>query len=109
MDLATLVGLICAFGIVLAAMVVGGSALTFVNVPSLLVVCGGTIGAVMMKCTLAQFLGAFKVALKAFISKLDKPEDLIEQTVEMANEARKGGLLALEGKETDNLFLAKGI
>ena len=98
MDLATLIGLICAFGIVLAAIFVGGSALTFVNVPALLVVIGGTIGAVMMKFTLAQFLGAFKVALKAFVSKLDKPEDLIEQTVEMANEARKGGLLALEGK-----------
>ena len=91
-DLATLIGLITAFGIVLGAIVVGG-----------------TVGAVMMKFTLAQFLGAFKVALKAFVSKLDKPEDLIEQTVAMANEARKGGLLAIEGKETENTFLAKGI
>jgi len=108
-DLATLIGLIGAFGIVLASIFVGGSAMTFINVPSLLVVVGGTIGAVMMKFTLGQFLGAFNVALKAFMSKLDKPEDLIVQTVEMANEARKGGLLALEGKETDNAFLAKGI
>ena len=109
MDLATLLGLLCAFGIVLAAIVVGGSAGTFFNVPSILVVIGGTIGAVMMKFSLRQFLGAFKVATRAFISKLDKPEALIEQTVAMANEARKGGLLALEGKETDNGFLAKGI
>ena len=63
----------------------------------------------MMKFTIRQFLGAFKVAMRAFIFKLDKPEDLIEQSVEMANEARKGGLLALEGKETSNEFLAKGI
>ncbi|MFT4585018.1 MAG: chemotaxis protein MotA [Gammaproteobacteria bacterium] len=109
MDLATLVGLITAFGIVLASIVIGGSGHTFVNVPSLLIVVGGTVGAVMMQFTLAQFLGAFKVALKAFVSKLDKPEDLIEQTIEMANEARKGGLLALEGKETSNPFMAKGI
>jgi len=47
--------------------------------------------------------------MRAFIFKLDKPEELIELTVEMAQEARKGGLLALEGKETDNEFLAKGI
>ena len=100
MDLGSLVGLICAFGIVVAAIVVGGSPMTFVSVPAILVVVGGTTGAVMMKFPLAQFFGAFKVAMKAFISKLDKPEDLIEQTVEMANEARKGGLLALEGKET---------
>ena len=109
MDLGSLVGLICAFGIVVAAIVVGGSPMTFVSVPAILVVVGGTTGAVMMKFTLARFFGAFKVAMKAFISKLDKPEDLIEQTVEMANEARKGGLLALEGKETENTFLAKGI
>jgi chemotaxis protein MotA len=108
-DLATLLGLLGAFGVVLASVFLGGSAMMFINAPSLLVVVGGTIGAVMMKFTLAQFLGAFKVALKAFIHKLDQPEDLIVQTVEMANEARKGGLLALEGKETENVFLAKGI
>ena len=109
MDLATLIGLLTALGIVLASIMMGGDFMTFVNVPSLLVVVGGTIGAVMMKFTLGQFLGAFKVALKAFLSKLDKPEELIAQSVEMANEARKGGLLALEGKETPNEFMAKGI
>lgn len=109
MDLATLLGLLCAFGIVLSAIVLGGNATMFLNAPGLLIVVGGTVGAVMMKFTLAQFLGAFKVALKAFLNKLDKPEDLIEQTVDMANEARKGGLLALEGKQTENVFLAKGI
>jgi chemotaxis protein MotA len=108
-DLATLLGLIGAMGIVLAAIFAGGDFGMFVNGPSIMVVFGGTIGAVMMKFTLGQFLGAFKVAMRAFMFKLDKPEDLIELTVEMANEARKGGLLALEGKETDNDFLAKGI
>lgn len=109
MDLATLLGLVGAIGIVLTAIFSGGDIGMFVNMPSIMVVVGGTIGAVMMKFTLAQFLGAFKVAMRAFIFKLDKPEDLIELTVEMANEARKGGLLALEGKETSNDFLAKGI
>ena len=109
MDLATLLGLLGAIGIVLAAILSGGDLGLFINAPSIFVVVGGTIGAVMMKFTIRQFLGAFKVAMRAFIFKLDKPEDLIEQSVEMANEARKGGLLALEGKETSNEFLAKGI
>ncbi|MGR8920840.1 MAG: flagellar motor protein PomA, partial [Gammaproteobacteria bacterium] len=108
MDLATLLGLVGAVGIILMAIFTGGEIGMFINTPSLLVVVGGTVGAVMMKFTLGQFLGAFKVALRAFIFKLDKPEELIAQTVEMANEARKGGLLALEGKETENDFLAKG-
>ena len=109
MDLATLLGLVGAVGIILTAILTGGELGLFINAPSLLIVVGGTIGAVMMKFTLAQFFGAFKVAMRAFIFRLDKPEALIEQTVEMANEARKGGLLALEGKETGNDFLAKGI
>ena len=109
MDFATLLGLVSAIGIVVAAIVFGGSGGLFVNVPSILIVVGGTFGAVMMKFSLRQFAGAFSVAMRAFISKLDKPGDLIEQTVEMANEARKGGLLALEGRETNNDFLKKGI
>ena len=109
MDLATLVGFVAAVGIIAASIVMGGSAGMFFNVPSLLVVVGGSVGAVMMKFTLGQFLGAFKVAMKAFIFKLESPSEVIEDAIEMANEARKGGLLALEGKETDNAFLKNGI
>ncbi len=109
MDLATLVGFVVAVGIILAAMVVGGGILPFIDVPSILVVIGGTVGAVMMQYTLAQFLGAFKVAMKAFMFKLDAPNELITTISEMADEARKGGLLALEGKEITNDFMQKGV
>lgn len=109
MDLATLVGFVVAVGIIMAAMIMGGGIAPFIDVPSILVVAGGTIGAVMMNFTLGQFFGAIKVALKALMFKIDKPEELIELVVQMANEARTGGLLALEGKETGNPFLAKGI
>ncbi len=109
MDLATLVGLISAFGIILAAIFLGGSAATFFNVPSLLVVFGGTVGAVLMQFSIAQFFGAMKVALKAFFNQSQKPEELIETTIDMANSARKGGLLALEEKDTGNPFFQMGI
>jgi len=62
-----------------------------------------------MKFSLAQFLGAVKIAGKAFSFKLAKPEEVIEEVVEMADAARKGGLLSLEGKETSSEFLNKGI
>jgi len=108
-DLATLIGFVSAAGVILAAMLVGGGIAPFIDVPSILIVVGGTSGAVMMKFTLGQFLGAFKVALKAFLFKSDKPEELIATIVELANAARKGGLLALEGKELDNAFMKQGI
>ncbi len=109
MDIATLLGLIGAFAIVIVAMLLGGSILVFVNIPSLLVVLGGTIFAVLMKFTLGQFLGAFSIAGKAFKFKTISPEDLLQEVVELADTARKGGLLALEGKEVSHEFLQKGI
>lgn len=109
MDLATLLGFIGAFGVVLAAMFFGGSVLTFVNIPSIFIVLGGTFLVVLIKFSLAQFLGAFKVALRAFVYKVDKPEELIPQIVELANVARKEGVLALENQEISNDFLSEGI
>ncbi len=109
MDLATLIGLLGAFGIVIFAMLSGGSVAMFVNVPSLLIVLVGSLFVVLMKFNLGQFLGAIKVAIKAFSFKITAPKDLIEEVVELADEARKGGLLSLEGKEVSNGFLDKGI
>ncbi|MDF1761926.1 MAG: flagellar motor protein PomA [Oleibacter sp.] len=109
MDLASLVGLVGAFGIVVFAMVLGGDIMMFVNVPSLLIVIVGSMFAVMMKYELAQFLSAIKVAGKAFSFKLVKPDNLIGEIVELAGVARKGGLLSLEGKEVSDEFLSKGI
>lgn len=109
MDLATLIGMLGAIAIVLMAMVLGGDIGTMVNVPSLLIVIVGSLFVVLMKFGLKQFLGAFKVAAKAFIFKLDEPGALIDQIVELADTARKGGMLALEGADISNPYLENGI
>jgi len=109
MDLATLLGMVGAIGIVLAAILTGGSAIVFINVPSILIVLGGTMMVVMIKFSMGQFFGAFKVALRAFSNKTTDPEELIERIVELANIARKEGMLALESQEVDNEFLNEGI
>ncbi|TNC92920.1 flagellar motor protein PomA [Thalassolituus sp.] len=109
MDLASLVGLVGAFGIVIFAMMLGGSIGMFVDVPSVLIVIVGSVFAVMMKFELGQFLGAMKVAGKAFSFKMAKPDTLVGEIVELAGLARKGGLLSLEGKEVSEAFLSKGI
>ncbi len=109
MDLATLIGFIAAAGIIIAAIFLGGSADLFFNVPSLLVVGGGTVGAVLMQFSVGQFFGAMKVGMKALFNKALSPRELIETTVDLANTARKGGLLALEEKDTGNPFFQMGI
>lgn len=109
MDLATLIGFITAAGIILTAIVLGGDPMAFIDVSSILIVCGGTLGAVLMQFSLAQFLGAIKVGMKALFHKLSSPKELIEITIDLANTARKGGLLALEEKDTGNAFFQMGI
>jgi len=108
-DLATLLGLIITFGFILGAIISGGPIILFVNIPSLLIVIGGSIAVVLMQFTLGQFFGAFKVGMKAFFHKSVDASELIEQAGVLANIARKEGMMALESQEIENPFLNKGI
>lgn len=109
MDLATLLGLLIAFGFIIGAIATGGSMILFVNIPSILIVLGGSIAVVLMQFTVGQFFGAFRVAMKAFFHKSENPNELIQQAVSLANIARKEGMMALESQEIENPFLNKGI
>jgi chemotaxis protein MotA len=109
MDLATLIGLLGATGVIAMAMILGGSAFLFVNVPSLLIVLVGTMFATLIKFPIGHFFGAFKVAAKAFFAKTEDAKTLIEEGVELANIARKEGVLGLEGQDIQNEFLKRGI
>lgn len=109
MDLATLIGLIGGFAIIGFAMIISGGIPIFIDVASVLIVLVGSFIVLMMKFNMSQFLGAGKTAAKAFMFKLDTPEEIIALVVELADAARKGGLLSLEGKEIKNEFLARGI
>jgi len=108
-DLATLIGVVGAVGCIIAAIMMGGEMGMFVNGPSVMIVVAGTMAVVLMKFSVTDMLGAFGVAAKAFIHKTQHPSEIIEQSVELANVARKEGLLGLENVEVKNEFLAKGI
>ncbi|WP_299079471.1 flagellar motor protein PomA [uncultured Paraglaciecola sp.] len=109
MDLATIIGILGALGLIIMAMIQGGDIAMFVNVPSILIVFGGSLFVVLSQYTLGQFFGAGKVVGKAFMFKIDTPESQIEKIVEMADAARKGGFLALEEAEIENPFMQKGV
>jgi chemotaxis protein MotA len=108
-DLATLIGLVGAFLTVGAAIALGGAPSAFVNVPSLIIVFLGSTLVVLMKFSIGQFLGSVKVAIKAFIYKVADSQDLIDKSVELANQARTSGLLALEEAEIPDPFFKKSI
>lgn len=109
MDLATLIGMLGAIGFIVMAMIQGGDIGMFINVPSVLIVFGGTLFVILSQCTMGQFFGVFGIAGKAFMFKIESPEELIQKIVEMADAARKGGFLALEEAEIENEFMQKGV
>lgn len=109
MDLATVIGIIGAIGFIVMAMIMGGDIGMFVDVPSVLIVFCGSLFVVLSNYTMGQFFGIGKVAGKAFMFKIEAPEELIEKSVELADAARKGGFLALEEAEIPNPFMQKGI
>ncbi|RMG37505.1 MAG: flagellar motor protein PomA [Gammaproteobacteria bacterium] len=109
MDIATLVGLLGGFGIIIGAIATGGDVMMFFDVPSVLIVVGGTFMVTLMQVSLGDFLGSFAIGMKAFFYKVDDPKKLIEEGVALADIARKNGLLALEGQEISNDFMKRGI
>jgi len=96
-------------GVIAAAIVLGGSAGMFVNVPSIIVVVGGTMGVVLSQVSLGEFLGSFKVGLRAFLHKSTPANLLITEALDLAETARKDGVLALEEKEISDPFLNMGV
>jgi len=108
-DLATLIGILGALALIVVTMMMSGELSMFVNMPSLVIVFGGTFTAVMAKYSLGHYLAFGKMAGKGFKGGEINVADLIDEIVGLADEARKGGLLSLEGKEVSSDFLQKGI
>ena len=113
MDIASLVGVILAFGLILGAILTApGSKLSaFWDTPSAMVVVGGAIAAALMSFPLKNFLGLATVIMKVFLNKVEDVSALIEQLVSLAETARRDGLLALEGRinEIENEFITLGV
>jgi chemotaxis protein MotA len=108
-DFATLIGLLGAMAVIVSAVVLGASPDVFLNGASLLIVIGGSLLVVLAKFSISQFLGAFTAAIRAFKFKLPETRAAIDELVDIANVARRQGVLGLEGREVSSPFLGKGI
>jgi len=109
MDFATIIGITGAFIVVLLAMMLGGGVLMFINVPSILIVLGGTTLIVMSKWSFEKFLGAIKIFVVACKDRNQSIEEILENCNAMAVAARKGGVLSLEDFKVENSVLKDGV
>ncbi len=115
MDLASLLGLIIGFVLVVFGILQGAGSVSglvwFLDAPSALITFGGSIFATMASCTMANFVGGLKsIALIFKPVNVNIPE-MITKIIELSNIARKEGLLSLEeaAGNLDDDFMKKGI
>lgn len=109
MDLGTIIGLVLGFGLIGAAMMLGGGILPFMDAQSALIVIGGTIAATMINQRLPVVMGAMKVMMQAFFDRSSPKAELVPLIISLAAKARKEGLVALEGEQIDDPFMARGV
>ncbi len=111
MDLSSMIGVVSGIGFVIGTILISGGLGSFINIPSILIVVGGTFAATMIAFPLADFLSVFKTSIKVFMFKIEEPEDVIAKLIEISNKARKGGLLSIEGdiQNTSDKYLAQAL
>lgn len=111
MDLGTIVGLILSITLLSGAMAIGVGIGPYIDVPSILIVFGGTTGALLIGFKIEQIKNFAKVFMVAVKPPQQNLLELIKKMVEYSTKARKDGILALENDANNeaNEFLKKGL
>jgi len=107
MDIATLLGLIVGLALVTGAIMLGSSILQFVDVPSMMIVFGGSLAAISVAFPFEEVIQAFYAGVKIFASRKVRPREVVDIMVKVAEISRREGLLALENIQTENAVLKK--
>lgn len=109
MDIATIIGLVLGTALLFIAILSGGSLLLFINMPSVMIVAGGTFATVMIRFGMKDVINGIKVGMNTFFARLSNPQEVIQEIVNLANIARKNGLIVLEQQPIEDPFLKKAI
>ena len=121
MDIATILGLLTALAAMCVSIwaddIINGKGFdplayqSYLNYPSIAVVFGGSLAAVLLCFPISKIGGTFRVMRNCFFNKPEDVPRIIEQLVSLAEVARREGLLALESKldDVDHPFVQLGI
>ena len=112
MDRATPIGIGLALAAILGANILeGGNPMSLLLMPPIILVVFGTLGAGIAGCTLADMKSSLAALKTAMGYKSTPPAELVPVVVDLADKARRGGLLTLEDAvaDMDDEFLKKGV
>ncbi len=111
MDLATVVGLVLTLSLLVGAMAMGVGIGPYVDIPSILIVFGGTTGVLLVGFKMEQMKNLAKFFMIAIKPPQENIAELIKKMVDYSTKARRDGILALENDANNesNEFLKKGL
>jgi chemotaxis protein MotA len=109
MDFATILGIFSGLALIFGAIISGGQMQTFVSIPSVMIVVGGTLAATLITFPLTDVLQAFQAAKQVFAQKKVNPNDAVRLIIQVANLSRRQGLVALSKVKTDNAVFKKAL
>ncbi|KAA0874028.1 motility protein A [Nitrincola tapanii] len=107
MDFASLLGIISGLALIISAIIIGGNADVFVNIPGLMIVAGGTIAATLLTVQFKDVLNAFKAAWIVFTRDKTNPQEMIDTMLELSRISHRHGLLKLGDIETNSHVLRR--
>ncbi len=112
MDPAGFIGIVVAFGAIFGALLIEGADPMSIFLPApLMLVWLGTIGVGIAGHTVKDVIASYSAVPRAFLSKAPDPGAMVDTVVDLADRARREGLLALEdaAKDIDDVFLRSGL
>lgn len=111
MDISTIIGIVAGVGCIVYAILLGSSFSTFVDIPSMLIVIGGSFAATLINFPLPDVLRMVGSAMKILIAPSFDPTVPVPNMVEYAETSRREGLLSLEGivDDVEDPFMRSGL
>lgn len=109
MDIASIIGVIV--GIFLIFLALRENIFLFWSPVSLMITFGGTVAATLINFPFSQLIRVIKVVRKAFFSRAVPPYSTVDMIVELAERARREGILSLEDavSQIKDEFLRKAV
>ncbi|MEQ9453290.1 MAG: motility protein A [Phycisphaeraceae bacterium] len=111
MDLGIIFGLIGTWLLIFWTLVLGGSLLTYVNIPSVVLVVGASLTVLFFVAPASRLKSLFPSMKRLFFYKAPPVDGVIDQMVAFAEVARRDGILSLENsiRDVDDPFIVRGI
>ncbi len=111
MDIGTLLGILCSSVLIWIALQMGGSVTMFIDAPSMFIVLGGTLGAILIHYPIPTLLRVGGIIRKTVVGSTHSVHLIIDEFIDYAGRARREGILSLEPiiPSISDPFVRKGL